>query len=392
MSSATYLHDRLAEIAPAALPRVAESELAIAAAHAEAGCSRCARALLNARETGADLAIAEAPPVKPNLDLRQRVLASVRGRGGDAIRGAEPRGDHAPRFFDPAGEVARLHMGTADDAARTAEIDALVAALPREGDACEQLLAQISRISGFPLLFVSVVRGERVGYRVQRGLDVRFAEFRDRRRETTFCTHTISCGGPLIVPNAAEEAFFRGSNMVVRFGVYAYVGVPLTTSRGITIGTVCAMDFRARASEPAIVRLLELFTQPVLAEIERERLSAAEQLARTASGAPLHAEPWMRALLDVELSLARAAARPSTLVVARAGAGLSGAVDEPIGRIASDTIALLLPGVERAEAELRAAEMERAAAARGETIVLGVEPSTPHASGAAWCEAAARRA
>jgi GAF domain-containing protein len=281
------LHPRLDDIAPAAGVGAVDPELAAVEAHAAAGCSPCARALLNARETAAELAVAAGPRAAPAAALRARVLASA-SRIPVTMGGAPPNPPARPvrppaqvhRFFDPSGELARLHIGAPGDAERTAEVDALDVAAPPEDDACARLLAQLEHMIGFPLLFVSVVRGERVGYRVQRGLDPRAGDMRDRRRETTFCTHTVSGAAPMIVPNAAEEPFFRGSNMVVRFGVKSYVGVPLTTSRGIVVGTVCAMDFRPRAIGPEIVRVLELFTQPVLAEIERAPLARGSLAAQ----------------------------------------------------------------------------------------------------------------
>lgn len=245
---------------------------------------------------------------------------------------AKPR-----RFFDPAGEVARLHLGAPGDAERTAEVDALGVASPPPDDACGRYLAQIQGLLRFPLLFVSVIRGDRCGYRAQIGLE---GGGRDRRRETTFCTHTVSTGEPMVVPNAGTEPFFRGSNMVLREGIRAYVGVPLRTSRGIAVGTVCVMDFVPRRIGPEVVRTLELFAEPILAEIERPR---------TAGGAPLHPTRWFRALL----SLVEAGESPPPLVVAEgpeadALAGC-GKPCEPAGALGEGRVGLLLARAEDAK-------------------------------------------
>jgi GAF domain-containing protein len=57
----------------------------------------------------------------------------------------------------------------------------------------------------------------------------------------------------------------------MRDGIRAYAGVPLRTSRGIVVGTVCAMDFTPRPIGPAVVRTLERFAALIAAEIERGR-------------------------------------------------------------------------------------------------------------------------
>jgi GAF domain-containing protein len=264
---APTLHDRLAEIAPQVLGASGPADLSEAEAHAASGCSICARSLVNARAAAVDLALAGAPPdATPRPALKARILEAVRRRAAAQAPVRKPL-----RFFDPSGEVARRHIGAPGDAERTREVDELAAMLPHEGDGCERLLAELGLIIGFPVLIVSVVRGERVGYRVQRGLDVAYAEARDRRRETTFCTHTVSGDAPLVVADAGEEAFFRGSSMVVKSGIRAYVGVPLRTSRGIVIGTVCAMDFEPRAIGVEVVRTLERFGALIVAEIEGRR-------------------------------------------------------------------------------------------------------------------------
>jgi hypothetical protein len=379
------LHRRLEQIVVAALAPEDDAELRAVGAHADAGCSLCARALVNTRETAAELARAEG--AGPTPALRARVL----GAAGARLRAPAP-GVALRRFFDPSAELARRHAGAPGDAERTAEVDDLAAGLPHEGDACGRFLAQLSRSIGFPLLFVSVVRGDRVGYRAQRGLDVGSAELRDRRREATFCTHALGLGAgrgaPLLVPNAAAEPFFRGSTMVARLGVGAYAGVPLTTARGVTIGTVCAMDFRPRAIDADVVRALELYTEPVLAEVERVRRLPAERVPRSAAGTPVHPAPWFHALLDVELRLARAAGRPTALLVAsgpraEAFADVAGE-HECAGRLGPEAVAVLLA----AGAAGRAGALGEALAQGGEALPFALVPGGSYADGAAWAGAA----
>jgi hypothetical protein len=349
------LHEQLAHLVPEVF--AGSDHVPAVEAHVAAGCSRCARALFNARDATVDLA-ASTPPATPRPALRERLLASARAGGALTARRAVPV--KARRFFDPAGELARLHIGAPGDDERTREIDELCAAVPGPGDTTERLLAQLQRLTGFPLLFVSIVRGSRAGFRVQRG----FAATGDRRRETTFCTHTVSSGAPLVVPDAAGEPFFRGSVLVLRDGVKAYAGVPLRTSRGIAIGTVCVMDYTPRAIGRDVVRALDLFAQPIAAEIERARLPPGERWPRTAAGAPIHPAGWFRELCALAGSLP---ARSPVLVVA-SGPGAEALADlalpdEPVGWIAPDRTGLLV-------AAARVAQIREEAAARG----LSVEP------------------
>ncbi len=349
------LHEHLAAVAPRALGggfsrtppaamEVADVELAEAEAQADAGCSYCARALVNAREASIELATVALPPSpRASASLRDRILRSAR----EARRPVPAR---SPRQFDPSGEVARRHIGAPGDAERTAEVDALRALELGPGDASELFLAQLERLIGFPLLFVSVVRGERVGYRVQRGLDAAtletpqaLASIKDRRRETTFCTHAVSGEAPLIIPNAGAEPFFRGSNMVARYHVKSYVGVPLRTSRGVTIGTVCAMDFRPRTIDAATLRAVELFVDPIGREIEAPR-TPEQRVPRGPSAVPIHDEAWFGELCAVSRALSESRGRRSWLVVAEGpGAEAIAAlaeISEPVGRLPGGGVGL----------------------------------------------------
>ena len=336
----TPLHEHLAHLVPEVFAHTG-GDVAEVEAHAATGCSRCARALYNARDTTVELAAAEPPPA-PRPALRQRLLASARASGALAAR----RGQKAPRFFDPAGELARLHIGAPGDDERTREIDELGAWVPAPDDTTERLLAQLQRLTGFPLLFVSILRGPRSGFRVQRG----YSATGDRRRETSFCTHTVSTGAPLVIPNAAEEPFFRGSVLVVRDGVKAYAGVPLRTSRGIAIGTVCVMDYAPRRIHGTVVRALDLYAQPIAAEIERVRLAPEDRWPRTAAGAPLHPAGWFGAACALSVAPGLLPDPPALLVASGPDAEALADVaagDEPVGRISPELADEL--GIDRPE-------------------------------------------
>ncbi len=326
---------------------------------------------------------------KPRAAVRDRMLADARSRRGGG-RNTFPAPPNQPprRFFDPAGEVARLHVGAPGDAERTQEIDALPFGAPSEGDASPRFLAQIQRILGFPLAFVSVVRGERTGYHAQIGM-VEGAG-RSRRRETTFCTHTVSSEAPLIVPNAAVEPFFRGSTMVQRERVKAYLGVPLRTSRGVIIGTVCVMDCVPRYIGAAHVRALDLFTEPIAAEIERQRRGGEGAWPRTTAGSPFHPEGWFDRLIRAATAVLDPGREPALVVAS--GAGAEALADlardhEPAGALprSEGSVGLLLIDEPRANAErfaelrealtsrARGAELTASAALRLAPLICGTE-------------------
>jgi GAF domain-containing protein len=280
----------------------------------------------------------------------------------DAGAGVARSGGPA-RIRDASATVAHLHLAGPDEEARAREVDALDALSERPGDGVARTLVEVARLVEYPILFVSIVRGERVGYRAQLGLTPALSESRDMRREMTFCTHCVSADMPLVVQDAASEPFFRGSKMVQRFSIRSYVGVPLRTSSGLAIGTLCAMDSAPRRAEPEIVQILERFAEPVAAEIERVRDEPATArrdalVERAPDGAAIYAASWFAHLLDIELARA-ARGRPAALIALRGvGAREAAALARPgevVGRAPGDpgALALLLSGTEERTAAAR---------------------------------------
>jgi hypothetical protein len=368
------LHSRIHDIAPAVLCGDQGDDVAELERGASIGCSVCARALVNARQVAVDLAM-DAAGVPVPTRLRERVLASssqYRGNAPPSQRVADQRPERAAVVRgppDPASAVAHLHIGAPGDAERVRFIDATEASRERPGEQTSRILAQLERLSAFPLLFVSIVRGERVGYRVQRGLDGQLAEFRDMRREMTFCTHCVSADAPLLVPNAAREPFFRASKMVRRYGIGAYLGVPLRArprspeATGAAFGTLCALDFRRRALEPELVEMFEIFARLVVSEIQPRDVAEEPRergFERLSNGSMILGEAVFDDVLRVQLARMRSGESAALLGIAGPAASCLATVaraSEIVGRISTEAIGLMITNADMSDAARRAAEV-----------------------------------
>ena len=67
-------------------------------------------------------------------------------------------------------------------------------------------------------------------------------------REDAICTFTILEGeGVMSVPDVTEDPRFESrSDALIRLGIRAYLGANLTTSAGLTTGTLCVYDDESR--------------------------------------------------------------------------------------------------------------------------------------------------
>ncbi|MCS3903823.1 GAF domain-containing protein [Methylohalomonas lacus] len=93
-------------------------------------------------------------------------------------------------------------------------------------------------IAGTPIALISLVDEKRQWFKAKVGIDIC-----ETRRSVAFCEHTIMQQAPLQVSDARQHPLFKDNPLVVdepfiRF----YYGVPLRTSRGYNLGSLCVID------------------------------------------------------------------------------------------------------------------------------------------------------
>jgi PAS domain S-box-containing protein len=153
----------------------------------------------------------------------------------------------------------------------------------------DQLARAAARVVDAPVALVSLVDDERqhfAGHAVDRGP---LLPLRETTLAYSLCQHVVARGEPVVIVDAAADPRVREHRAVHELKVRAYAGVPLTTSDGVTIGTLCAIDDAPHDWKPDdVARLHELAT---LARAELERTAALE--------AARAAEARLRAAFDL---------------------------------------------------------------------------------------------
>ena len=98
-------------------------------------------------------------------------------------------------------------------------------------------------------------------------------------RESTFCTHAIVQDQPLIVPDALADPRFANNPFVVgKPYVRFYAGVPLRTSGGHNIGTLCVVDTTPREIGVAEMETLKDLGRIAMNEFELRRVARTDGL------------------------------------------------------------------------------------------------------------------
>lgn len=161
---------------------------------------------------------------------------------------------------------------------------------PPDG-AFDRIAALAARSFGVPIGIVSIVDTDRIWFKAKHGL----ADVEEIGREPGLCASAILHDGPWIVTDARHDPRTLANSLVAgEFGLRFYAGVPLTTSEGHNLGTLCVLD-----TQPREVTEQEIQTLTDLAEIvvgELELRLAARETVQVESHLRREAEQLARAL------------------------------------------------------------------------------------------------
>lgn len=125
-----------------------------------------------------------------------------------------------------------------------------------------------------PMAQISFVDQDRQWLKSSEGLS-----FRETPRSESFCTHTIAAGVPLIVPDARADARFRDLPLVTQAPyVRCYMGVPLRTPAGLSIGALAVMDTQVREASGEEIAILQDLAQLVMDELELRLVATTDSL------------------------------------------------------------------------------------------------------------------
>ena len=135
--------------------------------------------------------------------------------------------------------------------------------------ALSELCAITARLLGTNISLVSLVGENEQTYAGQFGLNV------DRTaREVSFCAHAIMTSKPFVIENADSDPRFSPNPLVTcEDGIKSYIGIPLETSPGIRIGTLCAADKKPRSFNENDIRTLIGLSQIAVSILNSHRMT-----------------------------------------------------------------------------------------------------------------------
>jgi two-component sensor histidine kinase len=141
-------------------------------------------------------------------------------------------------------------------------------------DVFDHITALAAQLLRAPIALLSIVDRDRIWLKSCHGLDVE-----EIGRDPGFCASCILQEGPWIVGDARTDPRAAANPLVVRFGMRFYLGVPLRTNGGLTLGALSVLDFEPREVTEHETSLLTHLAVVVMDELEL-RLSARQALSQ----------------------------------------------------------------------------------------------------------------
>lgn len=135
----------------------------------------------------------------------------------------------------------------------------------------EQVFDDITRLAaqicGTPISLISLLEAERQWFKSKVGL-----EATETSRDVSFCAHAILQPDILIVSDTLADKRFTTNPLVtsapqIRF----YAGVPLLSSKGYGLGTLCVIDYVSRKLSQEQVEALRILGRQVSSQLESRR-------------------------------------------------------------------------------------------------------------------------
>ncbi len=160
------------------------------------------------------------------------------------------------------------------DEDRLREVVELGLLTPETDDILNAVAAKAAARLGLPISLVSIVLDESQFFAASHGLNGWLAETRGTPVEMSFCSNAVLSGQPFVVEDALTHPVTMENPLVTEDGIRCYAGIPLVSSRGFRLGTLCVLGKEPREFEESDLAVLRELAAEAVDQIESRRTKA----------------------------------------------------------------------------------------------------------------------
>ena len=171
---------------------------------------------------------------------------------------------------------------------------------PPDG-AFDRITALAARRFGAPISIISIVDSDRIWFKSHHGVPIN-----QIGRDPGLCASAILSAEPHILPDARADPRSLANPLVASdFGLRFYAGVPLRTSDGHNLGTLCVIDKEARPVDQGQVDDLKDLASLVMDQMElrlsaRRAISTAQMMSREIDHRVMNSLQFISSLLSLQ--------------------------------------------------------------------------------------------
>ena len=195
-----------------------------------------------------------------SLSLRIGAYEAITGASSSGRDRGGAMSEKDPSSPDPVVREERLQE-IADLGLTRPEVDAEL----------RDIAARAAESLGLPIGIVSIVLDRAQYFAAGHGLQGWLAEVRGTPVEWSFCVNAVRSREPFVVEDALENPLVSDSPLVRQEGLRCYAGIPLITSRGHVLGTLCVAGTEQRSFGPEDLDKLRGLARDAVARIETRR-------------------------------------------------------------------------------------------------------------------------
>ncbi|MDQ8158647.1 MAG: GAF domain-containing protein [Gemmatimonadota bacterium] len=137
----------------------------------------------------------------------------------------------------------------------------------------QEICTQAAQALALPIGLVTVVLDEAQYFAARYGLDGWMEAARGTPVEWAYCRFSVATGEAFVVQDATTHPLVQDNPLFTADGLRCYAGIPLISSRGFALGSLCVAGTEAREFSPADLDQLRGFAAAAIARIESRRRS-----------------------------------------------------------------------------------------------------------------------
>lgn len=155
--------------------------------------------------------------------------------------------------------------------ARLQEIASLDLTSPGVDEILQKIVAECAVALEMPMSLVTIVLDDAQYFTAFYGIDEPPVSRRGTPIEWSFCTYAVHSREAFVVEDAEQHPVVKDNEVVVNQGIRCYAGIPLITSAGHAIGTLCVVGTKPRRFSDTDLDLLREASRRAVARIEERR-------------------------------------------------------------------------------------------------------------------------